>query len=254
MTATSHDLRLKNPPVRYVRLTVDFKSSLPIQNWHLDQFYGRVADDYPIREEVAPKTPIENENQEILIAGTRGWPIPRTILSRQSKTLEVQEDQLAVTWNFDEDSKDNKYPGFETLLADITNKYGMLEFSLKEFENELEPTRVECLYGNEIEKVTGRDLLLGVLTEWNGKVPEALELEPVEYAGIRIHDMAGGPESPFSSTVFVDTSAHAAPMLGFEVSKLTDQLDIQGDLELVHNHVTSMFLKYVSDEMLNEWR
>lgn len=253
MSAT-HDLQLKNPPVRFVRLTVDFKASLPIQNWHLDSFFDQVSTDYSLREEVAPKPSAESDGQEVVIAATRDWPIPRTVLSRQSKTLEVQEDQLSVTWSFDEQTEDNKYPGFETLLGDITGKLDLLRRSLGESANDLEPTKVECFYGNEIEGVSGRDLLVGVLTEWKTAVPESLSQELEDYVGVRIHSTVGEDETPFSSTVFVDLLAHASPSLGFEVSKPVSGRDIGYELTLIHDHVASMFLKYVSDDLLRKWR
>lgn len=251
MTPSSKELRLDNPPVRYVRLTVNFQLSAEIQNWHLAKFLSEVASKYSDRQEVAPRPTADHEEVEITVSDSLKWPIPRTVLSRSGKSLEVQADQLSVIWSFD-GSTESKYPGFENLLSDIADKCSLLVSSLADFDFDLQLQEVECHYGNEINGVSREELLVGVLTNWQVEPQSGSTIGFQDYAGIRFRS-GESADHPFTSTVMVDAPNGSAPLLGLEVSKKVGSQDIAGELRLVHDRVIENFLLYVSEEMLKKW-
>ena len=242
---------MENPPVRYVRLTVNFQLSAEIQNWHLAKFLSEVAASYSDRQEVAPRPTADREEVEITVSDSLNWPIPRTVLSRSGKSLEVQADQLSVIWSFD-GSTESKYPGFEDLLSDITGKWLLLTRSLGELDFQVQLKEVECHYGNEINGFSRGELLVGVLTNWQVEPSNDSKLELEDYAGIRFQSRESS-EHPFTSTVMVDAPRGSAPLLGFEVSKKVNNQEITGELRSVHDRVIENFLRYVSEKMLKRW-
>jgi uncharacterized protein (TIGR04255 family) len=244
-----------DPPVRHVELTVYFKPIHALRVSHLSSLREAWKDDYPVVAELAPLRPRNRGGQEADVTPYReAWPFPYVMLSSKddSRSVAFQNDRFVVTWAFDE--TDASYPGFEKISAHLRDLLGQLRDVVSaETEQDLDLTRSECWYLNELPDIPATELLVGVATRWHGSAGSS-ELPPSHYSGFRLHiDDEDHPTCGAEISLDIDNDG-ASLIIASRFDVENDQApDEVAGLTIAHDLLIRQFLAFTSPEMQKAW-
>lgn len=249
-------MRFETPPVRTVVLTVYFNAIRGLQVSHLAPLRQRWREDYPNVAELPPLRPLRRGGDEAdLIPVDGAWPFPYVMYTSRNdqQMIALQSDRFVRSWSFD--SEGDPYPGFDSLFADLREKFSEFRAVLSdELEQTASISGYECHYINELGDWDPHATLVGVATRWNGEVSNST-LPPSHYAGLRFH-VDDAEHSELRSEISLDLEEDEAPVLGVSVRLYekaeTDPESLSG-MTFAHRKALDLFLEFTSLEMQESW-
>lgn len=244
---------LERPPVTLVSLRITFDAAPRLQNWMLAPFLTQMRADYPSVNEVPPRgryaDPLVVESDE---SQEPAWPVPRTQFKDADCTIAVQGDELEVTWDFNDDA-DNKYVGFEALQTKMQQIFERLVGSVEAHGVSISPTNADCFYINRIPEIDGRELAVGVITQWNPANPPT-QTQGSGYVGVRFRTCANPAQHECHSMVMVDSHEGQAPQLSLHVRRpVIPSVGAMGALAHAHEELIMLFAAHTSQELREKW-
>lgn len=249
----SNPVKFLKPPVRRVELTLFFDASDAVQGSHVAPLRQIWKEAYPIVAEHSPLPPDNEPTENISVLNENShWPIPFTRYSSavNRRSVAFQRDRFEVRWDFDEESG-APYPGFESLLSTMKQEFEVFTGVLSDSDLNLNITKAECRYVNQMQGITAAQLAVGVLTEWQGS--PSSQIDDSNYVGVRLHSHSEGEnDHSCSSLVAVDTKEDDDPTLSIFVTHVGGPDDL-GGIGHAHAELIKTFLRYTSEEQHRAW-
>lgn len=186
MAPRSHPGSLTTP-VRWVRFTLFFNSDLPPRSADLADFIQHFRAEYPVVSEDPPLASFKKREPSVEFLG-RGapWPLPFTQMENPEtgRKLIFQSDRVGVSWHFDAEASDMKYPGFDELSAIAHDAFEKFQESLGESGCEIVIRGAECHYENLLTGLSAHDYVVSRLGGVQGgadRRAEGIDLEEFSF-------------------------------------------------------------------------
>ena len=249
----THELRFASPPVRMTRLILFFQPSGHVQASHISALRETWRSDYPEVIERPPQPDADGSPPFQLLDNSPAWPLPYTHYHSidGERCIAFQEDRFEISWEFREGSQ---YPGFDSLLAELKQKFSVFTKTLEhEADIDLEVTGSECRYENLIEGIDGPELAVGLLTDWTGN--PSSRLPGTGYIGVRLHACAEEQTHHCSSLVAADCDTDEEPVLSITVKRAPESgsgVEL-GGIEDAHQELIEIFERYTSSKQHVQW-
>lgn len=258
--AATGEKRYQRPPVRMTVFTVYFRP-FDLDLSIITALRNEWAERYPGFKQVPPRI----RRAGLLPAAdpfSLSWPMPAAHLvdSSLARTLAFQFDQFSLTWNFDTEGGQSRYPGYDVLAEELIARF--TEFT--SIVNDKSDSTVtvdgcKCFYTNAIADIGGHEWLTSYLSV-DGS---AAFLEDASHFGFRLHredevdsvrrsvvvQMDAGREQPPE----VDISAVAVPSAGAEVLPAEAQPLARILLDLAHDLENQTFEASFNQSMKSGW-
>jgi uncharacterized protein (TIGR04255 family) len=255
-----------DPPVQATVLTVYFEPITQFDLTFILPLQQRWAKSYPALNQTPPRNrPPSMPDVDITSLGTN-WPMPGTEQGdiTSGRTLSYQADQISLSWAADSDLPDLKYPGFQTIFAELTLRFD--EF-LEQVESMAEPVvvhGVRCAYENYLEDTPGVDYIAQYLSGFAG-ISANRRMDHSRYVGFRFNkdpeesldgseiNVAVQLDSRRDSVTTLDievfaTPARNSPLDGGEPRETAPQL-----MRDAHVALIDTFLESTSIDMQRAW-
>lgn len=178
-----------DPPVQATVLTVFFEPITQFDLTFILPLQARWAESYPALNQTPPRNrPPSMPDVDMMSLGSN-WPLPGTEQGdiASGRTLSYQADQISLSWHADPDLSDLKYPGFQSIFAELTRRFD--EF-LEQVESMAEPVvvhGVRCAYENYLENVPGVDYIAQYLSDFAAGVSANRRMDSSRYVGFRFN-------------------------------------------------------------------
>lgn len=136
------------PPLSEVACGVLFKHLPAYRTAHIGQFWGRVADRYPVTEDAPP---FVADSGDAIVTSATGLPLPRAwfVSSDDTRLIQLQSHSLYVNWRArDKAPTYPRYPDIRENFSWVFEKFG--EFVRDSSLGDLSLTKYDLTYINHI--------------------------------------------------------------------------------------------------------
>lgn len=239
------DIRFDRPPVREVALTVYFASVDALSATALVPLLTMWQADYPTIEETFPERPRRPDADGFRQLPAR-WPCPLVTASDgMGNSIAVQSDRITRRWAF----REGRYPGYSQLATELEPRLGELSELCGTLGAHLVLEGASCEYRNEIEGMTSRKQILGILTGWTGQAPPPKS--PADFLGMHLHFQV--EECSVYATINGADHSEGLTMLLESETDSGSENEKLGGLERAHDALVTTFLQISSEEQQREW-
>jgi uncharacterized protein (TIGR04255 family) len=252
----SKSLKLSNPPVRMVILSLFYPVQLKLRVAHLADHMKSLAADLPVINEDFPLPFWEDLTESAQESTVEedfavAFPLFEFTDALEQRAIAFQADRFMLRWSFAEENKERQYPGFDTLSRELWSRFEEFNVSLESAgQSRIEISEVQCFYSNDLTHGAGERSSKDPPHQTLSYLQSLLGGLDTQYAGIRLQTKGSDNGSSVHVSFDFDESEST---LAFLSKQALNGIAKEAALEEAHESLTSAFLQLSTADDFTAW-